>query len=574
MNFFLASLLVGSIAFAQVPGFADPNRREKLLASTPQIDLLFERYFSERKVPGLVYGIVIDGQLAHVKAFGVRDDVSKDAVTVDTVFRIASMTKSFTALAILKLRDAGRLSLEDPVSKWVPELAGLRYPTKDTSPLRIRQLLTHSAGFAEDNPWGDRQLAIPDAELSRWLDQGIPFSTVPDSGWEYSNYGFALLGRIVAKASGKSYQAYLEAEILRPLGLQSTTLEPSTVPAAKRANGYGRRDGNLFEIPSLAHGSFGAMGGLLTNARDMARYVAYQLAAEPARDDDDTGPVRRSSVREMQRLWRSSNFSANGLDPSGNMRAASGGYGYGLQVSQDCRFSRIVAHGGGLPGFGSFMMWLPEYGVGMFAMSNLTYAGPAAPMREAFDVLSRAGALQPRVLAPSPALVSAQQVLLQLWSMWSNTGIDSIAADNLYLDHPRAEIQAEFAKLKSGYAECKPVGAVHPENWLRGNFDLVCKEGKVNIAFTLAPTNPPKLQFLRLGGIGNMSSAMLAAAGTEAARAPYGKCRIKQTLGGDGAATTSLLLDCERGPVQMNLKANGDRFETSFVRAPGAACTP
>ena len=565
---------MGSIACAQVPRFADPDRREKLLVATPGIDLLFERYFKEQRVPGLVYGIVIDGQLVHVKGFGVRDEASRDAVTADTLFRIASMTKSFTALAILKLRDAGKLSLEDPVAKWVPELAALRYPTKDTPPLRIRQLLTHSAGFPEDNPWGDRQLAISDAEFSRWLDQGIPFSTVPDSGFEYSNYGFALLGRIVAKVSGKSYQAYLQDEILRPLGMQSTTLDPAALPAEKRASGYGRRDGKLFEIPSLSHGAFGAMGGLLTNARDLGRYVAYHLAAEPARDDNDAGPVRRSSVREMQRLWRSSRFSVNGLDSSGSMRASSSGYGYGLGVSQDCRFARTVAHGGGLPGFGSFMMWLPEYGVGMFAMANLTYAGPAAPMRAAMDLLSHTGALEARTSPPSPVLVSTQQALSQLWSKWSNPGMDMIAADNLYLDHPRADMEAEFSKLKAGFSECKSIGAVHPENWLRGNFDLDCKEGKVNVSFTLAPTTPPRIQFLQLTGVSNMNAAMLAGAETEAARAPYGKCRIKSTLGGDGAATSSLLLNCERGAVQMNLKRNGDRIESSFVRAPGSACAP
>ncbi len=574
MKYLLALVWIGSIVFAQVPRFEDTARREKLLAATPQIDQVFERYFQERKAPGMVYGLVIDGQLVHLKSFGVRDNASKAAVTADTVFRIASMTKSFTALAILKLRDAGKLSLEDPVSKWVPELTGLRYPTKDTPPLRIRQLLTHSAGFPEDNPWGDRQLAIPDAELSRWLDQGIPFSTVPDSGFEYSNYGFALLGRIVSKVSGKSYQSYVEAEILRPLGLQSTTLDFSTVPSTKLANGYGLRDGELFEIPSLAHGSFGAMGGMLTNAKDLARYVAFHLSAEPARDDEDAGPVRRSSVREMQRLWRTSNFAVNGPDSSGSMRASSSGYGYGLSITQDCRFSRIVAHGGGLPGFGSYMMWLPEYGVGMFAMANLTYTGPAAPMREALDILSRTGALEPRVLPASSALLSTQKSLMQLWSNWSNSGIDSIAADNLFLDHPRADMQSEFAKLKSSYSDCKPDGSFHPQNWLRGNFDLACREGKVNISFTLAPTNPPKLQFLRLAGANNMNAAMLAAADKEVARAPYGKCSIKNTLGGDGASTTTLLLQCDRGPVLMNLKANGDRIETSFLRAPGSSCMP
>ena len=90
-------------------------------------------------------------------------------MTADTVFRIASMTKSFTALAILKLRDEGKLSLEDPVSKWIPEFARMELPTRDAPPLRIRHLLSHSAGFPEDNPWGDQQLSATDAQLTAWL---------------------------------------------------------------------------------------------------------------------------------------------------------------------------------------------------------------------------------------------------------------------------------------------------------------------------------------------------------------------------------------------------------------------
>src|SRR6476469_571513 len=117
----------------------------------------------------MVWGVVIDGKLVHVQSTGVRNRTTNEPVTPDTVFRIASMTKSFTSLAVLKLRDAGKLSLEDPVVKWIPEFAGVEYPTKDSEPIRVRHLLTHSAGFPEDNPWGDRQLNITDEQLSQWL---------------------------------------------------------------------------------------------------------------------------------------------------------------------------------------------------------------------------------------------------------------------------------------------------------------------------------------------------------------------------------------------------------------------
>jgi CubicO group peptidase (beta-lactamase class C family) len=182
------------------PRFTDPLRTQKLESAVPRIDALMRAYAAQRKIPGMVWGVVIDDRLAHVGTFGVRDRSSNAPVTADTAFRIASMTKSFTALAILKLRDEGELSLEDPVAKWIPEFARMELPTRDTPPLRIRQLLSHSAGFPEDNPWGDRQLSATDATLDEWLRKGIPFSTPPGTRYEYSNYAFGLLGRVVTRA--------------------------------------------------------------------------------------------------------------------------------------------------------------------------------------------------------------------------------------------------------------------------------------------------------------------------------------------------------------------------------------
>ena len=139
------------------------------------------------------------------------------------------MTKSFTAMAILKLRDEGKLSLDDPVAKHIPELAKLTYPTSDSPVLTIRHLLTHSEGFPEDNPWGDRQLAQSDETLRSWLRDGIPFSTSPGTAFQYSNYGFAILGQIVAKASRQPYADYVRDNILRPLGMNSSTLSMASV---------------------------------------------------------------------------------------------------------------------------------------------------------------------------------------------------------------------------------------------------------------------------------------------------------------------------------------------------------
>jgi CubicO group peptidase (beta-lactamase class C family) len=366
--------LVASDAYPP-PRFTDSGRVAKLQSAMPEIDRLFRAYATDKKIPGMIWGVVIDGHVAHMASFGVRDRASQAPVTPETAFRIASMTKSVTALAVLKLRDNGRLSLEDPVSRWIPELARMERPTRDTPPITVRQLLSHSAGFPEDNPWGDQQLSATDAMMDDWLARGIPFSTPPGTRYEYSNYAFGLLGRIVTKASGMPYEQYAHDEILSKLHMDASTFQFADVPVARRAIGYRLEpDGTYRDEPPLPHGVFGAMGGLLTTATDLGRYVAFHLSAWPARHDEDTGPVRRASVREMAHLWTPSNLRAQLVN--GKLQASESGYGFGLRVASDCRFERIVGHGGGLPGFGSYMAYLWRPFARMPPLALRDYTGP------------------------------------------------------------------------------------------------------------------------------------------------------------------------------------------------------
>ena len=500
----LARLSLGDVSIAAAaapadsyptPRFTDPQRVAKLTSAFPHIDDIFRRYAEEKKIPGMVWGVVIDDKLAHVAATGLQNIKSNTPVDPSTVFRIASMTKSFTVLAILKLRDAGKLTLEDPVAKWLPEFAHMPLPTRDTAPLVIRQLLSHSAGFPEDNPWGDQQLAATDRDLTEWLQRGIPFSTPPGTRYEYSNYAFGLLGRIVSKASGQPYETYVRRELLDKLRMAASTLEFSEVPAARRATGYRLQpDGSYSEERPLPQGAFGAVGGMLTDAADLGRYVAFHLSAWPARNDRDDGPVRRSSVREMSELWTPSNLTVKRAD--GRLQAAETGYGYGLRVTTDCRFEHIVGHGGGLPGFGSYMAWLPDYGVGLFAMANLTYSGPADAVSHAWDALIDTGGLNKRELPPSPALLEARDGIMDLWNSWDDAKARRLGAMNLLLDVPASQRRRDIELLKADIGQCSAAGPVMPENWLRGQFNLTCAKGVIGVFFTLSPTQPPAIQYL------------------------------------------------------------------------------
>ena len=161
----LAALGGGAMPAAaaeQVPPaqFADPQRRPKLLQALPQIEALMARSLQDVPLPGLGYAVIIDGDVVLDGGLGQRDAATPSPVDADSVFRIASMSKSFTALAVLKLRDAGRLRLDDPVAQHVPELRNWPLATADAAPVTVRQLLAHAGGLPEDNPQGDRQLAL------------------------------------------------------------------------------------------------------------------------------------------------------------------------------------------------------------------------------------------------------------------------------------------------------------------------------------------------------------------------------------------------------------------------------
>ncbi len=504
---FVATLLVfGSAAasaqrdassLAPPPAFPDPDRVAKLSQAFPAIDRLMRDFAERSRVPGIAYGIIIDGKLAHRGTAGFRNLASRAPVDSSSVFRIASMSKSFTALAILQLRDEGKLALDDPAERYVPELATLRYPTTDSPKITIRHLLSHSEGFPEDNPWGDQQLAIRDDEMNRLMRSGIPFSTAPGTAYEYSNYGFAILGRIVANVSGMPFARYLEQRILAPLGMTVTTLEASTVSPARLAHGYRWQDTTWLEEAQLADGAFGPMGGILTSVDDLSRWVGFMLAAWPPRDGEERGPVRRSSVREMQQVARYNGASTVRDAATGTVTLSAGGYGYGLGIRQSCQVPSNVSHSGGLPGFGSIMQWLPDYGVGIVTLGNVTYTPWRVPVEQAFDLLDKTGGLVRRVPQPAPVLVQAREQVTRLVQNWSEPLADSVAAMNLYLDEPKPRRRAAIERLRNQVGgSCRPEGPFEVENALRGRWRLRCASGDLRVSITLAPTEPARVQQL------------------------------------------------------------------------------
>lgn len=480
----------------KAPAFENDDRIEKIKKIAPELQKLIEEHAKKNNIPGVAYGIVVDNKLVVSSATGFINLEKNTPATPLSAFRIASMTKSFTAMAIVKLRDAGKLALSDPASKYIPEMKNLKYLSKDAPIITIENLLTMTAGFPEDNPWGDRQLHESNKMLLDLITNDVSFSNPTSHEYEYSNTGYALLGNIVSRVSGIPFQKYIKKNIFDPLGMKHTYWEIDNVPTKELVLGYRWEDKNWKLEPMLHDGAYGAMGGLITNIEDFSKYVSFHLSAWPSRNDDDTGPIKRSSLREMQ-TPQFSRLYANAKDVNGKPCPRIGGYGYGLSTATYCDGLKQIGHGGALPGFGSDYRFYPEYGVGIMAFCNLTYTS-AYPRSKIGELLFDKLNLQPRKLPVSDILIERQQQVLELIQHWNPALEKTIIAENLYLDKSRDIRIAETQKILNKAGAIKSTTPITPINQLRGRFNVETENGSIRVFFTLTPEKYPKVQRLNL----------------------------------------------------------------------------
>lgn len=459
---------------------------------------MFVAYAQANHFPSISYGVVVGPHLLHSKYWGAINLEKNIAASSLADYHIASMTKSITALAILKLRDERELSLDDPISKYIPQAKNLKRLTKDAAAITIRHLLTHNAGFPEDNPWGDRQLGRTDQFLEELYKNGISFSTATGTGYEYSNLGFATLGLIIKNVTGKTYQEYITENILKPLGMTHTYWDYNDVPPTQLAIGYRFVNGEWVAQPLLHSGSFGAMGGLITTIEDFSKYMSYQLSAWPPRDEKESGPVKRSSLREMQHAWNFAKLWKDEKDFNGNDCVVMDSYCYGLHQYLDCNGLKTITHSGGLPGFGSQWRILPDYNIGIVVFANRTYAPMGTILTAAIDSILKKTDLQPRPVAPSAILEKRKQQIVALLPSWNNAKLSGIFADNFFddyfIDVLRKETEDAFRKA----GKIKSVSSMVATNNLRGYFLMHGEKADIKIYFTLSPETDPKIQAFRI----------------------------------------------------------------------------
>jgi CubicO group peptidase (beta-lactamase class C family) len=356
-------------------------------------------------------------------------------------------------------------------------------------------LFTHTAGLVADDLWADRMLDISDRDFTQLIETGIPLVRQLGEEFEYSNLGYNLVGRAIAQASGRRYQDYITASILRPLGMKATVWDTRGVPGGVRALGYSWRDDHLEEERSLGDGAFGAAAGLSSSASDFARYVVWILSAwQRAPSGHDI--INRATIREAARGSIFSQMSTRTDGPEGKPCPVVWMYGYGFYVVTDCELGVMLRHPGGLPGYGAQLLLLPHEGVGLFAFANLTYAHLWEPTVAAAVRLKRAGLLAQTEARASSALEQAAHTVLRIYEAADVAVAKDELAANVLLDRSRDSRNSELKSYRARLGDCESVTAAHIQHPLAGRYDLHCAEGTLQVTVLLSPTVPSKIQYL------------------------------------------------------------------------------
>lgn len=289
--------------------------------------------------------------------------------TTTTPYRIASLTKSFTALALLILHREGALALDEPLVTYVPEI---RYAHPSAWPaITVRHALSMSAGFATDNPWGDRQESISRDELSAMMASGIRTIFPAGTGFEYSNFGYAILGEIITRVSGTEYRDFVTEHIIKPAGLLRTAFTAEAVapvvPGWHREPAFPSEESVWMPQQPSGPGSFSSIGGLFSTVEDIYRWATMFVTGE-------TPAGARFSAADVTTAQQIVKTSPGEHLPILGKHATSG-YAFGLRVQEVPGVGRLIGHAGGYPGFTCQMLWHEESKTIVVTSANGTHAG-------------------------------------------------------------------------------------------------------------------------------------------------------------------------------------------------------
>jgi CubicO group peptidase (beta-lactamase class C family) len=426
----------------------------------------------------------------------------------------------------LHLRDSMRLRLDDPVAMHVPEFASLRGLTADAATITIRHLLTMSSGMSTDDPWADRHLDMTDYELDAAIAAGPTFARATGGARQYSNLGYAVLGRVVRRVTGATVQQLISSQFLEPLGMTETFWNV-TDASAEIAVAIGMRTDGITPEPAPGDGVMAPMGGLWSTVHDLAKWVGFFTDAYPARDGADDGPLCRASRREMQSV-HTIELPQTIVANDGSSWPYFGGYGMGMFTDFDADLGHLCGHSGGVPGYGSNMRWITgsEPGaalhsptlagsrIGVIALANTTYAPMIHLTRRVLQSMRTHG-LAGSVFKQVPeALITAGQHLFEVLQTMATSSAEGLSeagaddgglfADNVLLDEPFAERVGKaanfFAAAQAGASGSLRFVRCEAETDADATLVVANDQREFRIGFSLSVSPPGTIQAYKLPG--------------------------------------------------------------------------
>lgn len=401
------------------------------------LDLWIESQWAFDQLPGVSVGVVHDQEMIWSRGFGFADVEEKTPATPDTVYSICSISKLFTSIGVLQLRDGGKLNLNDSVTQHIPWFK-IKNAHPDSSPITVEALLTHSAGIPResDHPY--------------WTAPGFPFPTRQEiidtvsnqstlypasTYYQYSNLGLTLAGELITQLSGQDYETYMQEEILAPLGLANTRPSMPSGDCCGLASGYGYRNrtGQREKLPPFQARGIAPAAGFSSTVNDLGRFASWQFRVLAGKHE----LLKPTTLKEMQRVhW---------IDPdwgSGSHR----GLGFGVWRSDQRTF---VGHGGGCPGYLTHLSLDPKRKIAAIFMTNGLGAKTELHTRRAHQILGaaihQAATSSDEAKAPDQAMGQYQGLYK---NPWGETAVVLWKGDLNLLPLPTEDPLGSLVKLK------------------------------------------------------------------------------------------------------------------------------
>ena len=385
---------------------------------------LFESWIhgqmSSRHLPGIAVGVVFNQELVWARGFGSADVDGHVAMTPSTKFRMASHSKLFTSTAIMQLRDAGKLRLDDPVSKYLPWFK-IKPAEPDDPGITIEELVTHSSGLPREAGPHWTTYDFPTAEQVRGYlaEHQAPYS--PEVRWKYSNLALGIAGMVVEAVSGEKYADYVRQHIFTPLGMNASSVDQQVDGLAV---GYGRLmpDGSRKKMPFIDARALGPATGITSNVEDMARFVSLQFRSGRVGGSQilSTGALREMHrVRVLENDWTRGNA-----------------IGFAVNREADKVY---VGHGGSYPGYKTQTYIDLEGKVGVIVLTNEDDGNPN-PI--AMHLMHTVGQAVAKAGAPAPKPPMWDPTWSRFAGNYSSTGGDTAVVElnqRLVLFNPDGE---------------------------------------------------------------------------------------------------------------------------------------